>query len=478
MKYCTHCGAERRGVAQYCATCGTQHRDVRRRGARQCASCGTSLRAGARHCTQCGTTVATATVSKATAQTPPPAPASSQSAPTTGLGSRLPLALLTFAAAFTVHFYLIGVLNDGIYPDKVSSSGLLTNVTFKIPGLKDVEDVDTRQTLQNVQSYVAPYVDPVLPYTGYLLNWKDQSTYRASFALSSKAANVAPPMTTRISAAFLNGNFKSAFAIWTVGSLLGWSVFRSVLRRGPLRGVATVAKQPLGCLGWVLQSRGRDWGSLLFGGALAALANTTLAFRPEATLTMATAGLFMTASPAGAGLAQRLFRLVPAGWKGARSRSRFSLRSAHLLLAGMPFGLLGDRFLGVGGTPLVYGLLVAGAAVYLSPRLRRFFALLPLGGVGLWFAAAFAVWARSETLFPTLLAHDGGQLEFSGSFTEWIQSEGGVETAIHSAAGTAGTALGALAGSALEPRRLPDESQQKNQITSVEVNVSEARFEG
>lgn len=193
---------------------------------------------------------------------------------------------------------------------------------------------------------------------------------------------------------------------------------------------------------------------------------------------LATTGLFMTASPLGVRMAHLLFRIVPGAWKGQRSRSRFSLRSAHLLLAGAPLGLLGDRFLHVGSSPLIYALLAGGAAVYFSRRLRRLVGRLPLGRTRLWLVASLAaLWVHGETLFLPLLGHDGGQAEFTGSLADWIRSEGGTETAIHSAAGTLGTVLGPLAGGALEPQELPEETQQNNKITSIRVHVSKARFQ-
>lgn len=366
--------------------------------------------------------------------------------------SRLPLALLTAAMAFILHFYMMAFINDGIFPSGAKSP------TFVLPEADNVRDPDQRKQRKVLENSIGKVVNPILPYTVGMLNCKDRASYNASFSMSADQPAQAPPLPKRLWAAFFNGNFNSAFVIWTALSMLMWSVVMNTFRFGPIRGVLRLMGQPLQLLKWVRQCRLRDWGALLGGVGLTLIGSSVLSFGPEATLMLGMAGLVFAPSAVGVSVANFIFRMVPSLFKSPASSTQFSHRASHLVVAGMPFGFLVARFIPFAGIGL--GVLVAGfgLTIFMSGYARTLTSKA-IPGRTLTMLLAFLFWfAINEWLKIPLFADDGGQPEFSGSVGEWIASDGGVETAIHSAAGTFGAGLGPLLG-VVTAVQLPTESK-------------------
>lgn len=448
-----------------------------------CSKCGATFPANVRFCSQCGVplfqqTQAHPLLATTPQQSWPPTPISNELVPAEQIEivaarlegcslafSRLPLALLTAAMAFILHFYLMAFINDGIFPSGVEKP------SFVLPDDDNVRDPAQRKQRKALENSIGKVVNPSLPYTHGMLNSKDRASYKASFSMNANQPIKAPPMPQRLWAAFFNGNFNSAFAIWTVLSMLMWSVVMNTFRFGPIRGVFRLFGQPFELVRWVRQCSLRDWGALLGGVGFTLVGSSVLSFGPEATLILGMAGLVFAPSPVGVSVANFIFRMVPALLKSPSSSSQFSHRASHLVVAGMPLGFLLARFLPFAGIGLGVFVSGIGLTLFISGSARKLTSNAIPGGT-LTMLLTFLFWfAINEWLKVPLFADDGGQPEFTGSIGEWIASDGGVETAIHSAAGTFGAGLGPLLGP-VSAVPLPTESKTpESQASSTQTGT-------
>ena len=486
--HCNRCGNQISSQAKFCVSCGASvgpSSSTSSAATSACATCQAPLSAGQRFCTRCGAAVGAAP------------PAAGENATWTGgregffrrIVRRAPLMLMTFVSCAATHFYMMGMINGGY--ERSDSS--FNKPRFVIPMVKDVQDESAKSALLWVQNAIAPAIEPLLPWGRYLMNWKPDYQWNGSsinFAdrididpvtrerrIVAGASHNVPPLPVRIEKSFTIGNFNNSFSLWTMLSLLFWTAIGTWVRVGPIRGSYQILAQPFRFLGCFLQKRLKDWGALLVGISLGALGISCLGVAPETTFMTAVGGMFLAPTPLGNRLASILFTIIPGPFKGRRSRSRFSLRSAQLLVTGLPAGAGFQSWL-TSHPELLWGMLIVGGFLLLSGTVRRWLALLRVRRFVLLFSLLLLVYLGLGDWVDTLWADDGGRSEFgNATFPEWVMSSGGVEVGIHSVTGTLGTALGPLASSIQGSEPLPEEAEQENQVTSIRVTVSEATFD-